>query len=98
MKTCCSFLLPALKTLTIGALSLMPFAIRADYPGLILSDNPKAYYRLNDSTARTLINKNSGTLGAAGDATNDLATITLGVVHPFPGAIAGDPDRAEFFD
>ena len=48
--------------------------LRADYPSLIQSDSPKAYYRFNDSTQRTLINKNSGSLGAAGDATNDLAT------------------------
>src|SRR5256885_15916272 len=82
----------------LGGLIIGQVAGRADYPSLILSDNPKAYYRLNDSTARTLINKNSGTLGAAGDATNDLALITGGVVHPIPGAIAGDPDRAEFFD
>jgi hypothetical protein len=84
----------ALATLALAALS----AARADYPTLIESESPKAYYRLNDSTARTLINKNSGTLGAAGNASNDLASVTFGVVHPFPGAIAGDPDRAEFFD
>src|SRR5207247_5250567 len=73
-------------------------AIQASYPALTLRDNPKAYYRFNDSTPRTLITKNSGTPGAASDATNDLALITGGVVHPVPGAIAGDPDRAEFFD
>lgn len=76
---------------------------RADYPALIQSDHPKAYYRLNDANARTLINNNSGSLGAAGNATNDLMYFKggqspTGVVHPFPGAIAGDPDRSEFFD
>jgi Concanavalin A-like lectin/glucanases superfamily len=78
----------ALTLLTISAASA------ADYPSTVLSDNPKAYYRLNDSTTRAPVNKNSGSLGAAGDATNDLA----GVVHPFPGALAGDGNRAEFFD
>jgi len=82
----------AIATLALAALS----TARADYPALVQSDNPKAYYRLNDSTARSLINKNSGTLGAAGDATNDLSA--FGIVHPFPGAIVGDRDRSEFFD
>src|SRR5207247_2700575 len=49
----------------------------------------------NDDTSRSPINKNSGSLGAAGNATNDLPT---GVVHPFPGAIAGEGNRSEFFD
>jgi hypothetical protein len=76
---------------------------RADYPALIRSDNPKAYYRLNDPNVRTLIHQNLGTLGAAGNATNDPMYFKggqspTGVVHPFPGAIVGDPDRSEFFD
>jgi len=66
----------------------------ADYQTTILSDGPKAYYRLNDDTSRSRINKNSGSLGAAGNATNDLA----GVVHPFPGALVGDGNRSVFFD
>jgi hypothetical protein len=69
-------------------------AAAADYPSTVLSDNPRAYYRLNDPTARTPINKNSGSLGAAGNATNDLA----GIVRPFPGALVGDGNRSEFFD
>ena len=56
------------------------------------------YYRFNDSLTRTLVNVNSGSLGAAGNATNDLATITGGVVYSMPGAITGDPDRAAFYD
>jgi hypothetical protein len=67
----------------------------ADYAATVLSDQPKAYYRLNDDTSRSPINKNSGSLGTAGNATNDLPT---GVLHPFPGAIAGDGNRSEFFD
>ena len=70
---------------------------RADYPSLVLSDNPKGYYRLNDSTARTLINNNIGSLGAAGNATNDLASFG-GVVHSIPGAIVGDGNKAAFYD
>jgi len=75
----------------------------ADYQSLVLSDAPKAYYRFNDDTSRSPINKNSGSLGAAGNATNDLlvfktGTNSTGVVHPFPGAIVGDGDRSEFFD
>jgi len=69
----------------------------------VLSDNPKAYYRLNDSTVRAPINVNSGTLGAAGNATNDAmffkgGSLPTGTVHPFPGAIVGDGNRSEFFD
>lgn len=95
-----------LKT-TVGlaatALALMaPGQIRADYASTVLADAPKAYYRFSDSTARSLINVNSGSLGAAGNATNDLAgfvgSFTGGHVHSFPGAIAGDSDRSAFFD
>src|SRR5438552_3774009 len=67
----------------------------ADYQTAVLTDGPKAYYRLNDDTGGSPINRNSGSLGAAGNATNDLPT---GVVHPFPGAIVGDGNRSEFFD
>src|SRR5437879_12351510 len=75
----------------------------ADYQAAVLSDGPKAYYRFNDDTSRSPINKNSGSLGAAGNAINDLlvfktGTNTTGVVHPFPGAIVGDGNRSEFFD
>ena len=82
----------------------------ADYQSTVLSDGPRAYYRLNDNTGRSLIHTNLGSLGAAGNAVNDLMTFKsgpgtigtntagTGVVHPFPGAIAGDGDRSEFFD
>src|SRR5207245_2016858 len=68
------------------------------YPAVVKGDGALGYYRFNDSTTRSNINVNSGSLGAAGDATNDLATFTGGVVHSIPGAIVGDPDRAAFFD
>ena len=77
---------------------LLPQPVRADYQSTVLADGPQAYYRFNDNTARNLINNNIGSLGAAGNASNDLAFITKGVVRPMPGAIAGDPDQAEFFD
>lgn len=80
-------------TMATGAL-LASFAAHADYPTTVLQDQPKAYYRLNDTTNRTLLNRNSGSLGTAGDATNDLP----GIVTSFPGAIVGDPNRSVFFD
>src|SRR5215471_18658684 len=85
------------RLLAIELLLLLACSSHADYQSLVLSDGPKAYYRLNDQTNRTLINVNSGSLGATGNATNDLASFG-GVVRPMPGAIVGDPDRAEFFD
>jgi hypothetical protein len=90
--------------LLVAAAALLAISTaRADYPALIQSDHPKAYYRLNDANARTLLHQNLGTLGAAGNATNDPmyfkgGQLPTGVVHPFPGAIVGDPDRSEFFD
>ncbi|MBM3841145.1 MAG: LamG domain-containing protein [Verrucomicrobia bacterium] len=65
----------------------------ADYPSTVLSDSPLGYYRFNDDTSRVSVNKNSGSLGASGNATNDLP-----VVRPFPGAIAGNGNRSSFFD
>jgi len=84
-----SFLLAA------TTLSLAHVGVRADYPSAVLSDGPAAYYRLNDSQTRSAININSGSLGAAANATNDLPT---GVVKSVPGAIVGDSSRASFFD
>src|SRR5215813_8967633 len=73
------------------------------YPDMVTGAGALGYYRFNDSIARDLSNLNSGTLGAAGNASNDLASISIGsnppgVVYSMPGAIVGDPDRAEFFD
>jgi len=84
-----------------AALSLVPLsALCASdaYSSLVKADGALAYYQFNDPLSRTLININNGSLGAAGNASNDLASITLGVVHSIPGAIAGDASRAEFFD
>ncbi|SPE51344.1 putative Immunoglobulin I-set domain protein [Verrucomicrobia bacterium] len=68
------------------------------YPAVVKSDGALGYYRFNDSLARSDINLNSGSLGAAGNATNDLEFVFGGSLHSMPGAIVGDPDRAEFFD
>jgi hypothetical protein len=68
------------------------------YPAVVKGDGALGYYRFNDSLTRTRINVNSGSLGASGNATNDLATFTGGVVYSMPGAIVGDPDRAAFYD
>jgi hypothetical protein len=67
----------------------------ADYNSVVLGDAPKAYYQFGDNIARTVINTNIGSLGSAGNATNDLPP---GIVHSIPGAIVGDPNRAAFFD
>ncbi len=80
----------------LGLPVLLTQVARADYQSTVVGDGPKAYYRLNDDTTRNLINKNSGTLGAAGNATNDL--VDFGNLHAFPGAIVGDGNRSVFFD
>lgn len=83
-----------------GALfgSLTTWPARADYQSAVLADKPQAYYRFNDVSTRNLLNYNIGSLAAAGNASNDLASITGGVVHSIPGAIVGDGDQAVFFD
>ncbi len=91
----------------VSALSLLaPQLGRADYQSSVLADGPTAYLRLNDPT-QTITNKNLGSLGAAGNATNDTLSYKqagvygfdpTGIVHPIPGAIVGDGNRAEFFD
>src|SRR5438094_9840338 len=73
------------------------------YPAVVKGDGALGYYRFNDSQVKTNINANMGSLGAAGNATNDLlyfktGVLPTGVLHSFPGAIVGDPDPSEFFD
>src|SRR5256885_15281908 len=55
---------------TVLALLGVSAARAADYQSTVLSDGPRAYYRFNDDTGRSPINRNSGSLGAAGGATN----------------------------
>jgi hypothetical protein len=76
---------------TLLVLTALGRARAGDYSAAVLQDAPLSYYRFDDSLARSAVQKNSGSLGAAGDATTD-----LGTVHSIPGAIAGD--RAAFFD
>ncbi len=82
-----------IETLVAVALTLATASLaRADYPTTVLSDSPKAYYRFNDDTSRSITNENSGALGAAGNLTNTPN------VKSFPGAIAGSANRSRFFD
>jgi hypothetical protein len=67
-------------------------ALGDQYADLVKSDGALGYYRFNDGLTRANINTNSGSLGAAANATN---TYNL---HIFPGAIAGDSDKSQFFD
>lgn len=62
----------------------------ADYPSTVLADQPLGYYRLALS-ARAGVNLNSGSLGAAGNATNFN-------VYPVGGGIAGSVNAAAFFN
>lgn len=80
---------PVLSTAVV-LLSLFS-AKGGDYPSTVLSDSPLAYYRLNDSTARSNINVNAGSLGDAGNATNLNA-------RAYSGAVAGDRNRSQFYD
>ena len=90
---------PLLQPVVAAACALLAQATaHADYQTTVLGDGPKAYYRLNDDTTRPLGFKNSGSLGAPGNGTNDLAAVTGGVVHSIPGAIVGDANPAAFYD
>lgn len=59
-------------------------------PGVVLADEPLAYYRLNEPapTAPDMA-VNSGSRGSTDNATN-----FPGAAHQLPGAIVGDPDTA----
>lgn len=62
-----------------------------DYPSSVLNDSPVAYYRFNDSSLRTNINLNSGSLGAVANATSTN-------IHLMTGAIVGSRNPATYFD
>lgn len=80
--------------LTVAGSSVMA----GDYSSVVKNDSPKAYYRLGDTPDTSLLNLNIGSLGAAGNATNDLAAVTGGTVFSIPGAISGDNNRASLYD
>ncbi len=69
----------------------VPSGQAGDYSSAVLKDGPAAYYRFNDSQLKQNINANSGSLGAAGNATNIN-------VHRIPGAIVGSKNAATYFD
>lgn len=92
-KPCpCGLVAKSLIAAVFASLAVAPAPARADYQSTVLGDGPKAYYRLNDDTSRSNINKNSGSLGAAGDLTNTFN------VKAFPGGLAGSGNRSQFFN
>ena len=77
--------------LLLAGCSILVAAAPADYPATVLANEPLAYYRLNTSTDRPNVNRNSGSLGAAGNSTN------LNV-HGVSGVIVGSRNGAAYFD
>lgn len=75
---------------SLPLLSLPAFG--AGYPDAVKQDKPLGYYRFNDSTDRPQINANSGSLGAAGNATNINVRTIMG------GAVVGGKNAAAYFD
>src|SRR4029078_12345224 len=61
------------------------------YEAAVQADAPSAYFRFSDPLARGNVNTNS----AAGQGVPDL-TNTFNL-RAFPGAIAGDRNRSQFF-
>lgn len=77
--------------LTASLPFLASAALAATYPAVVQGDGPLAYYRFNESTERPSVNVNSGSLGAAGNATNINVRTTS-------GAIVGSRNPAAYFD
>jgi hypothetical protein len=76
----------ALLTATLLA-GIASYSARADYQSTVLSQNPVAYWRLNETTAPPPpFTANSGSVGAPGNG-----TFNNGVIRGVPGAIVGDP-------
>src|SRR5690242_16133518 len=76
---------------TLALTTFTPPSHSAGYPDAVTADRPLGYYRFNDPTNRSNINVNSGTLGAAGNATN------LNV-HSVSGAIVGSRNPSIYLD
>ena len=75
---------PGLGSLLAVACSLVAsrgLGDNAAYPAAVGGDAPLAYYRFQDSPVRNNLNVNSGSLGAAGNATN-IVTVASSVVDP----------------
>ena len=82
-------------SLSVVGLSLLALNARATgplYQSVVVGDGPLAYYRFNDSTNRPNINVNSGSLGAAGNATN----LNTHAVNETP--IRGSLSASTYFD
>ena len=92
-RTCISRLIRATVVTSILALSSgAGFCASAPYAAMVEGDGALAYYRFSDSLTRDNVNLNSGSIGAAGNATN---TYNL---RAFAGAIVGDGNKSQFFD
>src|ERR1041385_6534257 len=68
---------------------------RADYQSTVLSQNPVAYWRLNETTpppVPPILAANAGSVGAGGNG-----TYNNGVIRGVSGAIAGDANPAARF-
>ena len=74
----------------VGVLAPLTAAHAAAYPTAVLQDAPAAYYRFEDAP-KGVVNLNSGSLGAAGNATN------LNV-YSVSGALAGNGNPGGYFD
>lgn len=83
----------ALVAVGATALSAVSAGAAPAYADAVLADRPAAFYRLNEEVVTSTVNVNLGSLGGAGNATNDLAGI-----GSYPGAIAGSPSRGAFFN
>ena len=82
----------SLRLIPSASLLLLVFpAIAATYPDAVQSDHPAAYYRLNDAADHPQISVNSGSIGAAGNATNIN-------IRSMSGAIVGSRNAAAYFD
>ena len=82
-----------LAVLATGLLALATvLPARADYPSTVLSYNPAAYWRLNETAPVPIADQaaNSGSVGAVANAFYKGATYT----HPTAGALAGDVNGA----
>jgi len=82
----------SLLACTFGLCAMSGFGAGSPYATAVQGDAPLAYYRFGDTSTRSNIFANSGSVGAGGNATNTYN------VHAFPGALAGDRNGSQFFD
>lgn len=79
----------SLGSVSLATLALSLAAVQAEYPATVLTDRPVAYYSFQDAATRSNIAANSGSVGAAGNATNFN-------VYPTLGAVAGTRQSAAY--